>query len=150
MIDTNDPVALLKNEHKALLGQLGILERLEGKREEIGNVLRTLMRDCTVHFRREALLINVLETKLNAGGRSLHPLIKEHRQLKKHAVTLLKELTPPKGVSQPLTSMRHNLCEFTKQFRTHMQHEEKVVFVLVRTRLTPKQQRRVTMKMLAE
>ena len=149
-MDTNDPVALLKNEHKALQGQLGILERSEGKREEIVNVLRTLIRDCTVHFGREALLINVLNTKLNAGGRSLHPLIKEHRELKKHAATLLKELTQPKGVSRPPMSMRHNLREFTKQFRTHMQHEEKVVFVLVRTRLTQEQQRRVAMKMLAE
>ena len=142
MMDTNDPVAFLKNEHKALLGQLGILERLEGKQEEIGNVLRTLIRDCTVHFRREALLINLLDRKLNAGGRSLHPLIKEHRELRRKAGELLKLIARPEGNSGSRGNayLRPLLRELTKQFRTHMQHEEKVVFVLVRTRLTLEQQ----------
>lgn len=148
MMNTHDPVAFLKNEHKALLGQLGILEQLEGDREEAAIVLKTLIRDCTVHFRREALLFNLLNTKLDTGGRSLHPLTKEHRELKKHATTLLKEFTRTKGVTKPLKSMRHHLHELANHFRAHMQHEERVVFILAKTRLTKKARVTVLRKML--
>jgi hemerythrin-like domain-containing protein len=150
MINTTDPVALLKNEHKALLGQLGILERAEGDREEIALILKTLIRDCTVHFRREALLFDELDTKLSPGGRSLHPLIKEHRDLKRHATNLLKEVTRREESSQFLKSMRLQLCELATQFRAHIQHEEKVVFLLARTRLTEKVRLNITKKMLVK
>ena len=149
MMNTNNPVAFLKNEHKALLGQLGILERMEGGRNEITTVLKTLIRDCSVHFGREAILFNELDTKLGAGGRSLHPLIKEHRDLKKHAATILKELSQPNRASQGATSIHHTLREFTHHFRAHIQHEEKVVFLLAETRLTKKVQLSVLRKMLA-
>jgi hemerythrin-like domain-containing protein len=149
-MNNNDHVALLKNEHKALLGQLEILERSEGEPEEIASVLKTLVRDCTVHFRREALLFNLLNTKLGTGGRSLHPLIKEHRELKKHATTLLKEISKTQGVILPLKTMRHDLHELANQFRAHIQHEEKVVFLLARTRLTDRDRRTVAKKMLVK
>ena len=106
------------------------------------------MRDCSVHFRREAILFNELDTKLGIGGRSLHPLIKEHRELKNLAANLIKDLTHTNGVSQVPTSMRRNLRELTRGFRAHIQHEEKVVFLLAETRLTKKAQLRVLRKML--
>ena len=141
---------LLKNEHKALLGQLEILEQLEGEPEEIVIVLKTLIRDCTVHFRREMLLLTLINTKLSTGGRFLHPLIKEHRELKKHATTLLKKLTKTQGVTLPLKTRRHDLHELANQFRAHIQHEEKVVFLLAGTRLTDGERRTVTKKMLVK
>ena len=148
MMNNNDPVALLKNEHRAILGQLGILEQLEGDPEEIAIVLKALIRDCTVHFKREALLFNQLNPKLSTGGRSLHPLIKEHRELKKHALTLFKELTKTPGGTLPLTTMRHDLHELADKFRTHIQHEEKVVFLLAWTRLTDRERQTIAKEML--
>jgi len=150
MMNTTDPVALLKNEHEALLGQLGILERAEGDREEIALILKTLIRDCTVHFRREALLFDELDTKLSPGGRSLHPLVQEHRELKKHASSLLKEMTQKEKGPQSLKGMRSHLHEFATQFRSHIQHEEKVVFLLAKTRLTEKVRKDITKKMLVK
>ena len=147
-MNTDDPVALLKNDHKALLGQLGILERFERKQEEIATVLKTILRDCTVHFKREAILFNALDAKLSTGGRSLHPLIQEHRELKKHVTSLLKQLTQSNGVSKLPTTIRQDLRELTHDFRAHIHHEEKVVFLLAETRLTKKSQLSVFRKML--
>ena len=45
---------------------------------------------------------------------------------------------------QVATSMRRNLRELTQDFRAHIQHEEKVVFLLAETRLTKKAQLRVS------
>ena len=147
-MNTEDPVALLKNDHKALLGQLGILERFERKQEEIATVLKTILRDCTVHFKREAILFNALDQKLNTGGRSLHPLIQEHRELKKHVTSLIKQLTQSNGVSKLPTTIRQDLRELTHYFRAHIHHEEKVVFLLAETRLNKKSQLSVFRKML--
>ena len=145
---SDDPVALLKNDHKALLGQLGILERGDREQKEIVTILKTLLRDCTVHFKREAILFNALDAKLSTGGRSLHPLIQEHRELKKHATSLIKQLTQPNGASKLPTMIRQDLRELTHDFRAHIQHEEKVVFLLAETRLTKKSQLSVFRKML--
>ena len=150
MMMTTDPVALLKNEHKALLGQLGILERAEGDRGEMALVLKTLIRDCTVHFRRETLLFNELDTKLSPGGRSLHPLMKEHRDLKKHASNLLKDMSQMGQEAQSLKRMQAHLCEFATKFRSHIEHEEKIVFILAGTRLTKKDRQDIVKKMLVK
>ena len=147
-MNTDDPLALLKNDHKALLGQLGILERFERKQEEIATLLKTILRDCTVHFKREAILFNALDEKLNTGGRSLHPLIQEHRELKKHITRLIKQLTPSNGVSKLPMTIRQDLRKLTNDFRAHIQHEEKVVFLLAETRLSNKSQLSVFRKML--
>ena len=148
-MNTEGPVALLKNDHKALLGQLGILERFEREQEEIATVLKTILRDCSVHFKREAILFHALDKKLNTGGRSLHPLIREHRDLKKQVTSLLKQLTQSTGVSKLPATIRQDLREFATGFRTHIQHEERVVFLLAETRLTKKTQLLVFRKMLA-
>ena len=149
---TDDPILLLKNEHTVLLGQLRLLERGDLTRNGTRSLLKTLLRGCKVHFKREDILFGVLGPKLGAGGESLDALADEHRELRRKAGELLKQIARPEGSSgsRRMAYLRPLLREFTKQFRTHIQHEEKVVFVLVRTRLTLEQQRRVAMKMLAE
>ena len=147
-MNTEDPVTLLQHDHTAILAQLRILDRVESKQQGITTVLKTLLRDCTVHFNREAILFHALDEKLNTGGRSFHPLIQDHRDLKKHVTSLIKQLTPIHGASKLPTATRHDLRELTKDFRAHIHHEEKVVFLLAETRLTKKTRLSVFRKML--
>ncbi|MDX1411037.1 MAG: hemerythrin domain-containing protein [Nitrospirales bacterium] len=151
-LSIDDPIVLLKNEHTNLLGQIHLLESHGVTPEKAGNVLKTLLRDSQVHFKREAIVLEALGPMLGAGGESLEALKKEHRQLKKTATTLLKHITRLEHQSKLWgeAHLRPLLQGFTKQFRSHIQHEEKVVYVLVRTRLTLEQQGRIAHQMLTE
>lgn len=149
-IGTNDPVCLLKSEHVVLLGQLRLLERAEETGEETVAVLRTLIRDSAVHFRREVLLFRALGPKLGSGGRSLCPLTDEHRALRRNAERLLKDITLPRKNADTKGGARRRLRQFTRQFRAHIQHEEKVVYLLAQTRLTEQHRSKVAKQMLVK
>jgi hemerythrin-like domain-containing protein len=151
-LSTDDPIVLLKNEHTNLLGQIHLLESYDLSPEKASHVLKTLLRDSQVHFKREAIVLEALGPKLGAGGESLDALKNEHSEIRQTATTLLKQITRLENQSELWgeAHLRPLLRRFTKQFRSHIQHEEKVVYVLVRTRLSSEQQRRVAQQMLAE
>jgi len=145
----DDPVQLLKNEHLPLLGQLHLLEKSsrEAGKETIV-VLKTLLRDSTVHFRREALLFRVLGLKLGKGGGSLHPLVAEHCSLKRSAGNLIRAMSLQEGSAPGQQQIGSQVNNFAKQFRSHIDHEETVIFVLARTRLPFEQQKKIAQEML--
>lgn len=149
---TDDPIVLLKNEHTNLLGQIHLLESPDLTIGKASNVLKKILRDSQVHFKREALVFEALGSKLGTGGESLQALKNEHSELRQTASALLKRITRLENQSELWgdVHLRPQLRRLTKQFRSHIQHEEKVVFVLVRTRLSPDQQRIVAQQMLAE
>ena len=105
-----------------------------------------------MHFNREAIVFEALGPKLGTGGESLQALKNEHSELRQTATALLKQTTQLKNQTTLWgeTRLRPLLRRLTKQFRSHIQHEEKVIYLLVRTRLSPEHQRRVANKMLAE
>jgi len=145
----DDPVLLLKNEHLALLGQLHLLEkssREAGKETTV--VLKTLLRDSAVHFRRETLLFRALGSKLGKGGGSLHPLMTEHCALKRLAGNLIKTIAFQKRSVPGQQQIGSQVNDFTKQFRSHIDHEETIVFVLAGTRLPFEQQKKIAQEML--
>ena len=151
-LSADDPIVLLKNEHTNLLGQIHLLESYDVSPDQASHVLKTLLRDSHVHFKREAIVLEALGHKLGAGGDSLEALKNEHSELRQTAATLLKQITPLEHQSELWgeAHLRPLLRRFTKQFRSHIQHEEKVVYVLVGTRLSLEQRRSVVQKMLAE
>ena len=63
---TDNPIALLRNEHTALLGQLHLLEQGEETGQKIPTLLRTIIRDSTVHFKRETLLFKALMSTIGS------------------------------------------------------------------------------------
>ena len=148
----NDPTVLLRNEHAALLGRLDLLEQSKKvKGEELIDLLRTLERDSSVHFQRENLLIEELISKLGSGGHQLKSLTTEHESFCQEIKNLLEMLTPlndypPYRVGP---GIKKKLQEFTEQFKAHIRHEELVVFLLAKSRLTPTQLRTISHKMLA-
>jgi len=150
--DKEDPIVLLKNEHTTLLGQIHLLESHDVTTDQASNVLKKLLRDSQVHFKREAIVFEALGPKLGTGGESLQALKNEHSELRQTASALLKQIIRLENQSELWgeAHLRPQLRRLTKQFRSHIQHEEKVVYVLVRTRLSPDQQRRVAQQMLAE
>jgi hemerythrin-like domain-containing protein len=151
-LSTDDPIVLLKNEHTNLLGQIHLLESHDVTTDKASNVLKKILRDSQVHFKREAIVFEALGPKLGTGGESLQALNNEHSELRQTASALLKQITRLENQSELWgeAHLRPQLRRLTKQFRSHIQHEEKVVYVLVRTRLSPDQQRRVAQQMLAE
>ena len=151
-LNTDDPIVLLKNEHTNLLGQIQLLESHDVTTDRASIVLKTLLRDSQVHFKREAIVFEALGPKLGTGGESLQALKNEHSELRQTASDLLKQITRLDNQSELWGEdhLRSQLRRLTKQFRAHIQHEEKVVYVLVHTRLSPDQQRRVAQQMLAE
>jgi|GEM_PF-6510655 len=145
----DNPVQLLKNEHLALWGQLYLLgesSREAGK--ETTAVLKTLLRDSTVHFRREALLFRALGSELGKGGGSLHPLVAEHCSLKRSAGNLIRAIILQEGGVSSKQRIGAQVNDFVKQFRSHIDHEETVVFVLAGTRLSFEQQKKIAREML--
>lgn len=134
-----------------LLGQLHLLERDPPMYAGSSKVLRALVRDCAVHFRREAILLRSLAPKLGNGRQSLESLSVEHRSLKQQAARLLKQGGGPRSESDRGPNARGGslVLEFTKRFKAHIQHEEKVIYVLARTRLNVEQRKRIATKMLA-
>lgn len=151
-LSTEDPVVLLKNEHTRLLGQIQLLESHDVTIDQASTVLKTILRDSQVHFKREAIVFEALGPKLGTGGESLQALKNEHIELGQTASALLRAITQLNNRSElwEEAHLRPQLRRLTKQFRAHIQHEEKVVYVLVRTRLSSEHQRRVAKKMLAE
>lgn len=151
-LSSDDPIIFLRNEHTSLLGQLVLLEKDDLGPDEARNVLKTLLRDSRVHFNREAILFGELGPKLGAGGEAINILAEEHRELRQTATTILKQMGRLRNQagSWREANFRSQLQNLTRQFRAHIQHEEKVVYLLVQTRLTPEQQRKVAQHMLAE
>lgn len=147
----DDPIFLLRSEHAALLGQLELLERYLLRKAQGADLLRTLIRDSAVHFRREEILLRALGPKLGAGPPSIEDLALEHRDLRRQAVTLWRHGHRAKGGSSSRrhADLRSRLRLFTKEFREHIQHEETVLYVLARTRLRMRQLRRIACEVLA-
>lgn len=147
----DDPIFLLRSEHAALLGQLELLERYLLRKAQGADLLRTLIRDSAVHFRREEILLRALGPKLGEGSQSMKGLMVEHRDLRRRAAELLKHCYRPKGRSEPRRNagFRSRLRVFRKQFQEHIQHEETVLYVLARTRLRVRQRRRIACDILA-
>ncbi len=135
----------------ALLGQLRLLELGQTVNGGSSSVLRALIRDCVVHFRREAILLRSLAPKLGNRRQSLESLSIEHRSLKQQAAQLLKQGGRPRSESDRVANARVGslVLEFTQRFRAHIQHEERVIHVLARTRLATQQRRRIAAQMLA-
>ncbi len=145
-----DPLHILRNEHASLLGQLGLLERRPRAGARTGALLRTLIRDSAVHFRRESILLGALGSKLGTAGRSFQVLRAEHRLLQRHAAACLKvNARRPRTGQVRDAGHRILIHELTEKFRTHIQHEETVVYVLARTRLNVRDRKRIAARMLA-
>ena len=139
----NDPIFLLRNEHTSLLGQLWLLEHTEKTNETIAEILQALMRDSEVHFKREALLLQALDEKLELGGRSFHRLVREHATLLKMARQFLGTRVLITGDSEGGECLAQQLGEFVRQFLGHINHVEKVVYLLARTRLSRQHQKQL-------
>ena len=142
----DDPVTMLKNDHAVLLGQLALLEKRVEQEEDTIALLHALIRDCTVHFRREQVLFDALQPALGSGGQSLDSLATEHRELESKVKDLLEVV---RGTRRDGMRYREYVHELVGQFQTHIRHEETVVFVLVGTRLAIEQRRDIAQKMLA-
>ena len=147
----NDPTVFLKNEHAALLRQLDFIEYSTREGEEIFSLLRVLERDSIVHFRREDLLLDVLSSKLRHGGSQMKSLVREHESFIKETKNLIEMIAPLNGCPPLLTGpgLKKKLGEFIEKFRAHIRHEESVVYLLAKTRLTAEQLCTVSQKMLA-
>jgi len=144
----DNPIFLLRNEQTSLLGQLWLLEHTENTHETITEILQALMRDSEVHFKREALLLQALEEKIEFGGRSFHRLIREHATLLKMARQLLSACVLFSGDSDGWECVGQQLKEFTEQFRGHIHHVERVIFLLARTRLSRHHQKQLAKQIL--
>ena len=66
-LTTEDPIVLLKNEHTILLGQIHLLESHDVTTDQASNVLKKLLRDSQVHFKREAIVFEALGEHDDAG-----------------------------------------------------------------------------------
>ena len=141
--EIDDPIFLLRNEQTSLLGQLWLLEHTENANETITEILQALMRDSEVHFKRETLLLQALDEKLELGGRSFHRLIIEHAILLKMGRQFLGTRVLISGDSQGWECLAQQLGEFVRQFRGHINHVEKVVYLLARTRLSRQHQKQL-------
>ena len=147
----DDPVLILTSEHATLLGQLQVLEQRPLPVHQSRSILRTLIRDSALHFRREELLYRALSPKVGPGKSSLEPLTVEHRELKRKARQLLNATAAGVAKSKSRRNGRVRiLCrELTKEFRAHIRHEETVVYVLARSRLGVDERKRLASRMLA-
>ncbi len=146
-----DPTILLSREHDALLGQLDLLDDPQGASEAFVDLFRVLLRDSTVHFRREDVLLNMLNSRMGPGGNQLKSLMTEHVSFAQETGSLMELMTPLEGYS-PFRlgpGLMKKLREFTTQFRAHIRHEETVVYLLAKTRLTPVELRLIGQKILA-
>lgn len=146
----HDPIVLLKNEHATLLGQLSLLDRGGRSPKHMATLLKTLIRDMTVHFNRESVLVKELTNQLKQGGRSLHTLLDEQHELGGQADKLLASLEAVKAKTVLATRLRQQVGEFTTRVRAHITHVEQVVFLLATTRLTEQQQRQAAVRMLTQ
>ena len=145
----NDPTILLSHEHEALRGQLDLLEVTKGN--DLIAVLQTLERDCSVHFKREQVLFDTLVSKLGPGGHPLNGLMTEHDQISQETKHFLEMVRPIEGYL-PFrfgAGLEGKIREFSGQFKAHMRHEEMVVFLLAKSRLTSTQLRTISKKILA-
>lgn len=151
LMSAEDPVALLTNAHTALLGQLRLLEQQKATEEEMAALLKALLRDSTLYFRREALLFKALSPKLNNQNQALQSLEEEQHALKREARDILQVLIDINGhqIGGWSKVIGPRLLGLTKQFRGHIRHVENVVGVLTKSRLTIDQQRNVALEMLA-
>lgn len=145
----DDPTVLLRKEHTAILGLLTILEMKLGP-PKILAALRALYRDSTIHFKRESAFFHRLETRLGKGKPTLSSLHHEHEKLKRE----VRELASTVSVrgSQPLPTIpadvRRRIRKLVEQFRTHIHHEETVVYLLAQTRLTARQRQEIAAEIL--
>lgn len=145
----HDPTILLSHEHEALRGQLELLE--DPSEKELLAVLQTLQRDSTVHFKRENVLFEMLSSEFGQGGQQLKSLMIEHEGFKQETKDFIEMLTPVNGFSSYSlgAGLKKKLQCFADQFRAHIRHEETVVFLLAKSRLTPTQLRSISQKILA-
>ena len=146
--EADDPVFLLRNEHSMLLGKLRLLERGEKDPGAVKGLLQTIIRDSEVHFRREALLLRALDEKLEFGGRSFHPLLVEHETLLNMARQLHNTGVRFSKNSEEWECLGQQFGEFARQFRDHIHHVEKVVYLLARTRLSRHHQKELAKQIL--
>lgn len=146
--EANDPVFLLRNEHSMLLGKLRLLEQGEKDPGAVKGLLQTIIRDSEVHFKREAFLLDALAEKLEFGGRSFHRLITEHEKLLNMAHQLLSPGVCVRGNSADWECRGQQFGKFARQFRDHINHVEKVVYLLARTRLSIQHQKQLATKIL--
>ena len=146
--EADDPVFLLRNENSMLLGKLRLLEI--GEKDPIADksLLHTIIRDSEVHFKREAFLLHALAEKLEFGGRSIHRLIVEHQTLLNMARQLFDAGVGFGGNSQMEECLGPRFGKFARQFRDHIHHVEKVVYLLARTRLSRQHQKQLAKQIL--
>ena len=147
--EATDPVCLLRNEHSLLLGKLRLLEQGEKDPGAVKGLMRTIIRDSEVHFKREALLLRALAEKLESGGRSFHHLTDEHEDLERQAHYLLQNLETYSKRGARTGAVGCLIREYATLFREHIHHEETVVYILVRTRLTIQQQQHLAREILS-
>ncbi len=144
----DDPIFLLRNEQTSLLGQLWLLEHAENTHETMTEILQALLRDSEVHFKREALLLQALDEKLELGGRSFHRLTREHATLRKMANQLLASRVLFSKDSEGWECLGQQVEKFARQFRGHIHHVERVVYLLARTRLSKQHQKQLAKQIL--
>lgn len=166
-----DPFALLKREHEVIQEQLRMIESIidshgsgprvtrtrngvmtEPDRHTLREILRFFTGQVGVHFKREAVLVSVLN---HVPGRKrdeyerFKSLLIEHRALKADAAGIAKALTRENVYrSDPAAADPFGLRAFIRHFRGHLSYEERIFFVLAERRLTVEQKQQVSYHML--
>jgi hemerythrin-like domain-containing protein len=165
-----DPVALLKREHEMISEQLSMIETTLGShdmaargarkgrvRPELDrDTLRDLLQFFTgrigVHFKREAVLLNALRRL--PGHREeenswFDTVLIEHGAMLADASAIAKQLNGRTVRSErPEETDPFGMRAFIRQYRNHLSHEERVLFVLADMRMTEEQKQRVSRRML--
>lgn len=144
-----DPLHVLRHEHETLLGQLVLLEGLAAQGESLAHVLKTLIRDSGVHFKREGILLQALNGKLGISH-NLEPLREEHGALRRQAMCLFRKVHKMEMGREACELLHDEVPLFAKRFRDHIRHEEQVVYVLARSRLSCEEQQHIACRMLVE
>lgn len=167
-----DPIALLQREHRVIQERLRAIESLinptraglgeltECQRRMLHELFRFFTGSVRVHFRREAVLISVLERTSMYGPQERGPfdwLVREHHALEADGLRIAKRLNRRTFRASGVTlcrqhkksgTFRLDLQAFVRRYREHMAWEERILFVLARMRLTVEQKQGTSQRML--